>query len=77
MGIGAALYTLGTAAAHLMSWCRPRGADAMGLHVCLHADTDQEYTDHRERLTWVGPPDPRGLDVAFFAARPPASMLLG
>ena len=42
----------------------------MGLYLSLHPDTDQEYTDHTIRLGWIGPQDPRPLDVNFF---PPAA----
>ena len=37
---------LGVAAAALARWRRPAAADAeaLGLYVCLHADTDQEWT---------------------------------
>ena len=61
---------LGAAATHMMEWVRPSGAGAMGLHLSLHADTDQEHSDHTLRLAWVGPADPRGLDVDFFPLPP-------
>ena len=38
----------------------------------MHADTDQEHSDHTLRLGWFGAPDPRPLDVDFFS-HPPAS----
>ena len=62
---------LGVAAAALMRWRRPAEAAALGLYVCLHADTDQELTDHASRLAWVGPTDPQELDLPFFAPPPP------
>ena len=42
-----------------------------GLHLCCHADTDQEHTDHALRLAWIGPADPSPLDIAFFSPPPP------
>lgn len=44
----------------------------LGLYFAVHADTDQEYSDHTLRLGWFGNPDPHPLDVAFFTP-PPAS----
>ena len=53
---------LGSGVLHFMTSRPP------ALRLCLHADTDQEYTDHGARLGFVGPLDP--LDLLFFS--PPA-----
>jgi len=50
---------LGVAVNHFMS---SRPAE---LHLCLHCDSDQEYTDHSCRLAFVGPAD--ALHLEFFA----------
>ena len=49
-----------------MRWRRPDRAHALGLHLSVHADTDQEFTDHTLRFGWIGPIDPHPLDVGFF-----------
>jgi len=56
---------LGAAVHHFMR-SRPEP-----LRLCLHADTDQEYTDHGARLGFVGPTD--ALDLLFF--QPPDAAL--
>jgi aromatic ring-cleaving dioxygenase len=56
--------TLGVAVAHFMSATEQ---SKRGLHLLLHADTDQEYTDHAGRLCWVGAVDPVPLDLLFFS----------
>lgn len=40
---------LGAAAQHLMQWTRPPDADTKGLYLAVHADTDQEWSDHTLR----------------------------
>ena len=55
---------LGAALAHMLPNSRP------GIHLCAHADTNQEYVDHAARLCWVGAADP--LDIRFFAEAPPS-----
>jgi aromatic ring-cleaving dioxygenase len=56
--------TLGVAVVHFMNATEQR---KQGLHLLLHADTDQEYTDHAGRMCWVGDVDPIPLDLPFFA----------
>eukprot|EP00729_Bicosta_minor_P008705 gene8705-28422_t len=68
--ICAAATALGAAAQHLMQWTRPPDADTKGLYLAVHADTDQEWSDHTLRLGWFGPQDPAPLDVAFFPTPP-------
>ena len=47
----------------------------MSAHaICVHCDSDQEYTDHAARLAWVGPRDELAL---HFFSPPYSSMYRG
>lgn len=62
-----AIPALGAAVQHLMRSRHPN------LRVCLHCDTDQEFTDHAARMAFIGPEDE--LHFEFFS--PPGSSYNG